>query len=125
MTLSTQGIDSSGNVARGGINLIADNIQLNGVKLNNIKTYIGVVSLSISSGGNSIKVWTSSSFSSNFGHRFNASDTFIGFMNADGNYSPLHVEGATMLNGDIYCVFSSKVTNNHTIKLGYIVAYYL
>ena len=125
LTLSTQGIDSSGNVARGGINLIADNIQLNGVKLNNIKTYIGVVSLSISSGGNSIKVWTSSSFSSNFGHRFNASDTFIGFMNADGNYSPLHVEGATMLNGDIYCVFSSKVTNNHTIKLGYIVAYYL
>ena len=125
LTLSTQGLDSNGNITRGGINLIADNIQLNGVKLNNIKTYIGVVSLSISSGGNSIKVWTSSSFSSNFGHRFNASDTFIGFMNADGNYSPLHVEGATMLNGDIYCVFSSKVTNNHTIKLGYIVAYYL
>lgn len=125
LTLSTQGIDSNGNIARGDINLIADNIQLNGVKLNNIKTYIGVVSLSISSGVDSIMVWTSSSFSSNFGHRFNASDTFIGFMNADGRSSTLHVEGATILDGNIYCVFSSKVNNNHTIKIGYIVAYYL
>lgn len=125
LTLSTQGLDSNGNIARGDINLIADNIQLNGVKLNNIKTYIGVVSLSIKSGGNSIKVWTSSSFYSNFGHRFNASDTFIGFMNADGGFSTLHAEGATMLGGDIYCVFSSNVNNDHTIKLGYIVAYYL
>lgn len=125
LTLSTQGLDSSGNVARGSINLIADNIQLNGVKLNNIKTYIGVVSLPINSGVDSIRVWTSSSFSSNFGHSFNASDTFIGFMNADGSSSTLHIEGATMLGGDIYCVFSQKVDNNHTIKIGYIVAYYL
>lgn len=125
LTLSTQGLDSSGNVARGSINLIAGNIQLNGVKLNNVKTYIGVVSLPISSGADSIRVWTSSSFSSNFGHRFNASDTFVGFMNADGRVSTLHVEGATVLDGDVYCTFSSTVSGNHTIKIGYIVAYYL
>lgn len=41
LTLSTQGTDSSGNIARGSINLIADSLKLNGNKLRNNLLYEG------------------------------------------------------------------------------------
>lgn len=41
LTLSTQGTDSRGNVARGSINLIADSLKLNGNKLRNNLLYEG------------------------------------------------------------------------------------
>lgn len=41
LTLSTQGTDSRGNVARGSINLVADSLKLNGNKLRNNLLYEG------------------------------------------------------------------------------------
>lgn len=48
LTLSTQGTDSSGNVARGSINLVADSLKLNGdnVFLNNVRIVAGTKVLS-------------------------------------------------------------------------------
>ena len=68
LTLSTQGLNSSGNVARGNINLVADNLKLNGVKviLNSVKIITGSMVKTVQN-GNAVSMWTLSEFKSEYG----------------------------------------------------------
>lgn len=122
ITLSTEGTDSSGAISRGTLNLIANDINLNGVNLNKVNVFIGTKVLRINSGSTATAVWTRTEFYQTFGRYFDYS-TFVGFMNSDGSASPLHVEDATYLDGTIYCVYAGTASNNHLLRLNYLVVF--
>lgn len=122
LTLSTQGTDSRGNVARGSINLIADSLKLNGVNviLNSVKIITG----SMVKGGtnnNAVAMWTLSEFKSTHGFDYETGKTIIIANNGDGDANYAHVEGVTYTysNATIYAVLDR--ISNSPIRIDYAI----
>lgn len=67
----------------------------------------------------SVRVWTSSQFSSAFGRSFDPTRDSVAFMNGDGGASPAHLEGATYDGGGVYAVFDRTV--NTMVRVNYVV----
>ena len=121
LTLSTQGLDSSGNVARGNINLIADSLKLNGktVHLNNL--IIGSGSLVINvGGGNSAPLFNTTQIKNWHGIEYLTGNTVIIVNNGDGYANGAHVEGVTYFNnGEIWVLFDRNFSG--LIRVNYMV----
>ena len=121
LTLSTQGLDSSGNVARGNINLIADSLKLNGktVHLNNL--IIGSGSLVINvGGGNSAPLFNTTQIKNWHGIEYSTGNTVIIVNNGDGYANGAHVEGVTYFNnGKIWVLFDRNFSG--LIRVNYMV----
>ena len=122
LTLSTQGLNSSGNVARGNINLVADNLKLNGVKviLNSVKIITGSMVKTVQN-GNAVSMWTLSEFKSEYGFAYSTGKTIIIANNGDGNVNDAHIEGVTYesSNSTIYAVLDR--ISNIPIRINYAI----
>jgi len=107
------------------INLEADstgsNIDITAdvVKVNGIRQYQGSVVKS-GNGSNSRIIWTNAEFKSLFGVDI-SEKVFVSFCNGDGSSNSIHIETATLFNGDdIYCVFNGNCTG--AFRLNYLVS---
>lgn len=122
LTLSTQGTDSRGNVARGTINLIADNLKLNGVNviLNSVKIITGTMVKTVQN-NNAVPMWSLSEFKSEYGFDYKTGKTIIIANNGDGDANPVHVEGVTYVYSDakIYALLSYN--SNAPIRIDYAI----
>ena len=122
LTLSTQGTDSRGNVARGSINLIADSLKLNGVNviLNSVKIITGSM-VKERTNNNAIVMWTLSEFKSTYGFDYETGKTIIIANNGDGVANDAHVEGVTYMNSNatIYAVLDR--ISNSPIRINYAI----
>ena len=122
LTLSTQGTDSRGNVARGSINLIADSLKLNGVNviLNSVKIITGSMVKTVSN-NNSVAMWSLSEFKSKYGFDYETGKTIIIANNGDGDANEAHIEGVTYSysNSRIYAVLDR--INNDPIRIDYAI----
>lgn len=113
LTLSTQGTDSSGNVARGSINLVADSIKLNGspIILNNLKIVSGtrVINAPL---GNSFELMSVDYMKSTFGIEYSGDRTVIIVNNGDGDATGVHIEGVTYLgsSNSLWCVLDRTLS---------------
>lgn len=122
LTLSTQGLNSSGNVARGSINLIADSLKLNGVKviLNSVKIITGTMVKTVLN-NNSVAMWTLSELKSKYGFDYETGKTIIIANNGDGNANEAHIEGVTYMgsNRTIFAVLDRN--SNAPIRINYAI----
>lgn len=122
LTLSTQGLNSSGNVARGTINLIADNLKLNGVKviLNSVKIITGTMIKTVLN-NNAVSMWTLSEFKSKYGFDYSTGKTIIIANNGDGDANDAHIDGVTYMssNRTIYAVLDR--ISNYPIRINYAI----
>lgn len=113
LTLSTQGTDSSGNVARGSINLVADSIKLNGspIILNNLKIVSGTRVIN-SPGGDSFELISVDYMKSKLGIEYSADRTVLLVNNGDGDAIDVHVEGVTYLRShkSLWCVLNRTLS---------------
>lgn len=98
LTLSTQGTDSKGNVARGSINLVADSVKLNGspIILNNLKIVSGTRIVN-SPGGDSFEFMSLDYIKSEFGIDYSTVRTLLLVNNGDANANAVHIEGVSFL----------------------------
>ena len=124
LTLSTQGLDSSGNVARGTINLVADTLKLNGEKviLTGAKIFTGTMVLN-GVGNNSVRMWTISQLKSLYGIDYAADRTVIIANNGDGQANAAHVEGVTYMANDqgIYAVLNYNISIGALIRINFAI----
>ena len=124
LTLSTQGLDSSGNVARGTINLVADTLKLNGEKviLTGAKIFTGTMVLN-GVGNNSVRMWTISQLKSLYGIDYAADRTVIIANNGDGQANAAHVEGVTYMANDqgIYAVLNYNISIGAPIRINFAI----
>ena len=122
LTLSTQGLDSSGNVARGSINLIADSLTLNGnpILLNNVKIISGTVVVN-SPGGNSFELFSISFLKSRFGIDYASDRTIILVNNGDANACGSHIEGVSYVDSGkaLWCVLNENFNGN--VRVNFII----
>lgn len=122
LTLSTQGLNSSGNVARGNINLVADNLKLNGVNviLNSVKIITGSMVKTVPN-NNAVSMWTLSEFKSNYGFGYSTDKTIIIANNGDGNANNAHIDGVTYESSGstIYAVLDRAT--NAPIRINYAI----
>ena len=113
LTLSTQGTDSSGNVARGSINLVADSIKLNGspIILNNLKIVSGTRVINVP-GGDSFELMSVDYMKSTFGIEYSVDRTVLIVNNGDGDAINVHVEGVTYLGShkSLWCVLNRTLS---------------
>ena len=109
LTLSTQGTDSSGNVARGSINLVADSIKLNGspIILNNLKIVSGTRVINVP-GSDAFEFMSVDYMKSTFGIEYSIDRTVLIVNNGDGDAASVHIEGVTYLNShkSLWCVLN-------------------
>ena len=122
LTLSTQGTDSRGNVARGTINLIADSLKLNGVKviLNSVKIIAGTMVKTVLN-NNAVAMWTLSEFKSNYGFDYETGKTIIIANNGDGDANYCHIEGVTYSNSDTTIYALLNFNSNAPIRINYAI----
>lgn len=122
LTLSTQGLDSSGNVARGSINLIADSLTLNGnpILLNNVKIISGTVVVN-SPGGDSFELFSTSFLKSRFGIDYDSNRTIILVNNGDADACGAHIEGVSYLGSrkTLWCVLNTNFKGN--VRVNFII----
>lgn len=113
LTLSTQGTDSSGNVARGSINLVADSIKLNGspIILNNLKIVSGTRVINVP-GVDSFELMSVDYMKSTFGIEYSTGRTVLIVNNGDGDATNVHVEGVTYLGSrkSLWCVLNRTLS---------------
>lgn len=113
LTLSTQGTDSSGNVARGSINLVADSIKLNGspIILNNLKIVSGTRVINVV-GGDSFELMSVDYMKSTFGIEYSTGRTVLIVNNGDGDAANVHVEGVTYVGSSksLWCVLDRTLS---------------
>lgn len=113
LTLSTQGTNSSGNVARGSINLVADSIKLNGspIILNNLKIVSGTRVVNMPE-GNSFELMSIDYMKSTFGIEYSVDRTVLVVNNGDGNAVGAHIEGVTYLGStkSLWCVLDRALS---------------
>lgn len=112
LTLSTQGTDSKGNVARGSINLVADSIKLNGspIILNNLKIVSGTKVID-APGGDNFELMSVDYMKSTFGIEYSTDRTLIIVNNGDGDAIDVHVEGVTYFRStkSLWCVLNRSL----------------
>ena len=113
LTLSTQGTDSSGNVARGSINLVADSLKLNGspIILNNLKIVSGTRVIN-APGGDSFELMSVDYIKSKFGIEYSVDRTVILVNNGDSNTNNVHIEGVSYVgsNKSLWCVLNKSIS---------------
>lgn len=113
LTLSTQGTNSSGNIARGSINLVADSIKLNGspIILNNLKIVSGTRVINVP-GGDSFELMSVDYMKSTFGIEYSVDRTVLIVNNGDGDAIDVHVEGVTYLGSrkSLWCVLNRTLS---------------
>ena len=121
LTLSTQGTDSSGNVARGSINLIADSLSWNGktVRLNNLKIGSGTLVLN-AAGSNSVRLFTLDQIKTLHGITYETGKTVVIVNNGDADANASHVTGATYArDGKIWATLDHNDSN--PIRINYMI----
>lgn len=121
LTLSTQGTDSRGNVARGSINLIADSLSWNGktVRLNNLKIGSGTLVLN-AAGGNSVRLFTLDQIKTLHGITYETGKTVVIVNNGDTDANASHVTGATYTrDGKIWANLDRNDSN--PIRINYMI----
>lgn len=84
------------------------------------KIYFGSIIKTVTSGSDSVLVWSTSELSTSFGGFSSATDALF-FMNADGAASALHIEGAVLTSAGIYCCFNVFSEKTHPIRLNYLL----
>lgn len=124
LTLSTQGTDSRGNVARGSINLIADSLKLNGVNviLNSVKIITGSMVKTVQN-NNAVAMWSLSEFKSKYGFDYEIGKTIIIANNGDGDANDAHIEGVSYVSSSstIYAVLDR--INKYPIRINYAITH--
>lgn len=121
LTLSTQGTDSSGNVARGSINLIADSLKLNGetVRLNNLKIGSGTLVLN-AQGSNYVCLFTLDQIKAWYGIEYSAGKTVVIANNGDWDANPTRVDSvAYARDNKIWATLNN--TNSNPIRINYMI----
>lgn len=113
LTLSTQGTDSSGNVARGTINLVADTLKLNGspIILNNLKIVSGTRVVNVS-GGDSVEFMSLDYLKSNLGIEYEIDRTILLVNNGDSDAIDVHITGVNYVSSrkSLYCVLNRSMS---------------
>ena len=113
LTLSTQGTDSRGNVARGSINLVADSLKLNGspIILNNLKIVSGTRVVN-APGGNSFEFMSLDYIKSKFGIEYSADRTVLLVNNGDSDATGVHIEGVSYAGShkSLWCVMDRSMS---------------
>ena len=122
LTLSTQGTDSSGNVARGNINLVADSLKLNGVEviLNSVKIITGTM-VKTPPNSNKVPMWTLSEFNSEYGIGYSTGRTIIIANNGDGDANYAHIDGVTYVASSTTIYAMLDGVNNAPIRINYAI----
>ena len=122
LTLSTQGTDSSGNVARGTINLVADSLKLNGspIILNNLKIVSGTRVINVP-GGDSFELMSVDYMKSKLGIEYSEDRTVLLVNNGDGDAINTHIEGVSYLKSykSLWCVLNRSMYG--LIRVNFIV----
>lgn len=112
LTLSTQGTDSSGNVTRGTINLVADTLKLNGspIILNNLKIVSGTRVVNVP-GGNDVEFMSLDYMKSTFGIEYSVDRTIILVNNGDSDATSTHIEGVSFIPSrkSLFCVLDRSI----------------
>lgn len=113
LTLSTQGTDSSGNVARGTINLVADSIKLNGspIILNNLKIFSGTRVINVP-GGNRFELMSTDYMKSTLGIEYSSDRTVLLVNNGDGYATDVHIEGVIYIGSlnSLWCATDRNIS---------------
>ena len=113
LTLSTQGTDSSGNIARGSINLIADSLKLNGspIILNNLKIVSGTIVIN-APGGDSFEFMSLDYIKSKFGIEYSVDRTVLIVNNGDSDANNVHIEGVSYVGSrkSLWCVMNRSMS---------------
>nr|DAT41081.1 MAG TPA: hypothetical protein [Caudoviricetes sp.] len=122
LTLSTQGTDSRGNVARGSINLVADSVKLNGspIILNNLKIVSGSIVLN-APGGNSFEFMSLDYIKSEFGIEYSSDRTVLLVNNGDSEAANVHIEGVSYVasHRSLWCVLDRSISG--LIRVNFIM----
>lgn len=122
LTLSTQGTDSSGNVARGTINLVADSLKLNGspIILNNLKIVSGTRVIN-APGGDSFELMSIDYIKSKFGIEYAPDRTILLVNNGDSDASNVHIEGVSYVgsNRSLWCVLNRSMSG--LVRVNFII----
>lgn len=87
------------------------------------KLFTGSVVRTVGAGADSVRVWSSSEFSSEFGRAFEAPKDYVGFANGDAVANDVHIQGASYVNTDagVYAVFNKSRPANASVRLNYLV----
>lgn len=122
LTLSTQGTDSKGNVARGSINLVADSVKLNGspIILNNLKIFSGT-RVVFAQGGDTFELMTLDYIKSKFGIEYSLDRTVILVNNGDSDATAAHIEGVSYSSShkSLWCVMDRNLSG--LIRVNFIM----
>ena len=122
LTLSTQGTDSRGNVARGSINLVADSVKLNGspIILNNLKIVSGTRVVNVP-GSNSFEFMSLDYIKSKFGIEYSTGSTVLLVNNGDADANDAHIEGVSYVNShkSLWCVMDRSISG--LIRVNFIM----
>ena len=113
LTLSTQGTDSSGNVARGTLNLVADSLKLNGspIILNNLKIVSGTRVVN-APGGDSFEFMSLDYIRSTFDIEYSVDRTILIVNNGDSDANNVHIEGVSYVGTrkSLWCVLNRSMS---------------
>lgn len=87
------------------------------------KLFTGSVVRTVGAGADSVRVWSSSEFSSEFGRAFSATKDYIGFANGDAVANDVHIQGSSYMSTDagIYAVFNKSRPADASIRINYLV----
>lgn len=121
LTLSTQGTDSSGNVARGSINLIADSLSWNGktVRLNNLKIGSGTIVVN-AQGSSDVCLFTLDQIKALYGIVYETGKTIVIVNNGDWDANPVRVDSvAYTRDGKIWAMLSYN--NSNPLRINYMI----
>lgn len=121
LTLSTQGTDSRGNVARGSINLIADSLKLNGetVRLNNLKIGSGTLVLN-AQGSSYVCLFTIDQIKAWYGIEYATGKTIVIVNNGDWDANPTRVDSvAYTRDNKIWATLNHNDSN--PIRVNYMI----
>lgn len=121
LTLSTQGTDSRGNVARGSINLIADSLKLNGetVRLNNFKIGSGTLVLN-AQGSNRVCLITLDQIKAWHGIEYATGKTVVIANNGDWDANPTRVDSVSYARDNkIWATLNNA--NSNPIRINYMI----
>lgn len=88
-----------------------------------MKVFTGSVVRTVGAGADSVRVWSSSEFSSEFGRAFEAPKDYVGFANGDAVANDVHIQGASYVSTDagVYAVFNKSRPANASVRLNYLV----
>lgn len=113
LTLSTQGTNSNGNVARGTFNLVADSLKLNGspIILNNLKIVSGTRVVNVP-GADTFEFMSLDYIKSTFGITYSHDRTVLIVNNGDSDANNVHIEGVSYVQsrGSLWCVLNRSTS---------------